>query len=366
MKRCIALLLTLLITSNMTACRQTETAVDDSTWAFPAEFTGLEALVEEAQAEGELTVYGGCESAYLATVCETFEQLFNVRVTYQALDDEAVLAKLNKSRPGADVWFGADSAALEQAAEDGNLTAYVPTAAGNLSDSDFADSEGRWYGVAVDPLGLIVNTASLEKMGVDAPARWEDLTELKYWELLWLPSYDTTEGRLLAQAALKVYGDKAEKYLLELDENTLHYAESGDSAANYVGTGEAVVAVGLLSGGAAQRLDKGCEDISLLLPREGTPYALSGAAILRGAPHSAAAQLWMEFVLSSTGQALAAENGWYVWPTVSGVTLPEAFEQLNVKLSGLTDRLAQGEDAASPDSLIEAVQATLNPSEKAE
>ena len=97
------------------------------------------------------------------------------------------------------------------------------------------------------------------------------------------------------------------------------------------------------------------------MPDEGTPYVLHGAAILRGAGHSAAAQLWMEFVLSPIGQALMAESGWYVWPTVKGVSLPESFTQLNVDLSGLTCRLPMGEDAETLDALIEAVQATLNP-----
>lgn len=365
MKKCTALLLALLLTLSLPACGQEEDT-GGAEWEFPAEFAGYEALVEQAQAEGELTVYGGCDSGYLATLCETFERLFNVSVTYQTLDDEAVLSRLNKPRPGADVWFGADSGALEQAAESGGLMACVPAAAKGLSDSDFADSQGRWYGVAVDPLGLMINTAALEKMDIDAPARWDELTELKYWELVWLPGYDTTEGRLLAQAALDAFGDKAEKYLLELDENVLQYCESGDSTARYVGTGECVVAVGLLSGGAAQRLENDYADIRLVTPGDGTPYVLSGAAILRKAAHSAAAQLWMEFVLSPTGQALAAENGWYVWPTVDGVTLPEKFAQLNVDLDDLTCRLPSGEAAAPLDSLIEAVQATLNPPEKAE
>lgn len=128
-----------------------------------------------------------------------------------------------------------------------------------------------------------------------------------------------------------------------------------------MGTGECVVAVGLLDRGAAQRLENGYDDIRLVMPDEGTPYVLHGAAILRGAGHSAAAQLWMEFALSPTGQALMAESGWYVWPTVEGVSLPEAFTQLNVDLSGLTCRLPMGEDAETLDALIEAVQTTLTP-----
>lgn len=361
MKRCTALLLTLLLALSLTACGQEEDT-GDVEWEFPAAFAGLETLVEQAQAEGSLTVYGSCPAAYLTAVCETFETLFNIRVSCQQVDDQAVLDKLGKhGRPGADVWFGADSAALEEAAAMDGLTAYVPAAAAGLSDGDFAGADGQWYGVAVDPLGLMVNTASLKQMEIDAPDSWEDLTKLEYWELIWLPEYDTTEGQLLAQAALDTFGDKAEKFLLEVDENVSRYTEDGDPAARYVGTGECVVAAGLLSSGAAQRLENGYDDIRLAVPDDGAPYVLSGAAILRSAAHSAAAQLWMEFVLSPTCQALASENGWYVWPTVEGVTLPEEFTQLNVDLDDLTCRLPTGENAETLTALIEAVQATLNP-----
>ena len=43
-------------------------------------------------------------------------------------------------------------------------------------------------------------------------------------------------------------------------------------------------------------------------------------------------------------EALAAmEIGWYVWPTMENVSLPEDLAQLNVNLDGLTCRLPMGE-----------------------
>lgn len=359
MKKCTALLLALLVALSLTACGQPD-VVDTPDWEFPAAFTGLEPLVEQAQAEGSLTVYGGCPADCLAAVCETFETLFNVRVTYQQLTDKEVLEKLDRSgQPGADVWFGADSAALHEATFMDGLTAYTPAAAANLSNDAFAGRDGLWYGVAVDPLGLIYNASSLRQMGISAPADWEDLTKLEYWDLLWLPDYSTIEGWLLARAAMDVFDEGAEDFLLSLDENTVCYVADDDPAANYVGTGECVIAVGLLSNGAAQRLDGGYDDIRMTLPSSGAPYILSGAAILRNATHSAAAQLWMEFVLSPACQELMAKNGWYVWPTVSGVQLSEDFAQLRVNLNDLSVRLPVGQEGGELDYLIDSVQSAL-------
>ena len=54
----------------------------------------------------------------------------------------------------------------------GGLTALCPrSGTAGLSDSDFASgADGQWYGAAVDPLGLMVNTAaSLKAMEIGAP-----------------------------------------------------------------------------------------------------------------------------------------------------------------------------------------------------
>ena len=93
MKKYTALLLALLLTLSLTACGQTEDT-GDTEWEYPAAFAGLETLVEQAQAEGSLTVYGSCPAAYLTAACETFETLFNIRVSYQQVSDQAVLDKL--------------------------------------------------------------------------------------------------------------------------------------------------------------------------------------------------------------------------------------------------------------------------------
>lgn len=75
MKKYTALLLALLLALSLTACGQTEDT-GDTEWEYPAAFAGLETLVEQAQAEGSLTVYGSCPAAYLTAACETFETLF--------------------------------------------------------------------------------------------------------------------------------------------------------------------------------------------------------------------------------------------------------------------------------------------------
>lgn len=44
-----------------------------------------QALIDAAKAEGELTVYGSCEEAYLNAACDKFQQLYGITVNRQRL-----------------------------------------------------------------------------------------------------------------------------------------------------------------------------------------------------------------------------------------------------------------------------------------
>ena len=351
MKRILCSALALVLALSLCACGESG---GDPGPTYPAAFAGLEDQIDAAREEGRLTVCVSGDEPFLTAACEKFEELFGISVTVCTAEPDAL-----PNGSGTDVWYGGDEALCRALSESGGLMAYTPEAASALIDPGYGHED--YCAINSDALGIMVNSDVLARMGISAPRSWDDLLEPVYRELVWLPGYDTTEGRLLAQAAWDAFGDKAEKYLLELDENVAQYTEDGDPATKYVGTGECVVAVGLLSSGAAQRLENSYDDIRLVTPRSGTPYVLNGSAILRGTAHSAAAQLWMEYALSPTCQALAAMNGWYVWPTMENVSLPEDLAQLNVDLDGLTCRLPMGEDAEALDSLIDAVQTALNP-----
>ena len=64
-----------------------------------------------------------------------------------------------------------------------------------------------------------VNSDVLRRMTISAPKDWADLTDPVYQELIWLPTYRSTEiGRLTAySAALRLGRDKGLDYLAALD-----------------------------------------------------------------------------------------------------------------------------------------------------
>ena len=82
MKKFLALLLALVMAFSLVACGGDKTPADDQQGdnngdsQYPEYFAGMDQLIADAQAEGELTVYGSCEEEYLTAACQHFEELF--------------------------------------------------------------------------------------------------------------------------------------------------------------------------------------------------------------------------------------------------------------------------------------------------
>ena len=147
---------------------------------------GLDALIEAAKAEGELTVYGSCEEEYLSAACQNFEKLYGIKTKFQRLSTSEVYTKVSEEagKPSADVWFGGTADPYNEAVADGLLMPYEAVNAKNLISEDYKDPTNCWYGIYKGILGFMVNTEELERLGLEAPKTWDDLTKEEYKGLI--------------------------------------------------------------------------------------------------------------------------------------------------------------------------------------
>ena len=174
MKRLFTRLLVLVLALALTACGgQASNDVppegEDNGIVCPAGFDGMEELLAAARAEGELTVCGSCEEAYLAAACQRFEELFGIRTTYQYVASGSVQTQSQGTpgHPAADVWFGGSAEDCAACGDAGLLAAYDAVHASHLTDDLYRDAEGLWYGISVDPLGFVVDRDMLKRMAID-------------------------------------------------------------------------------------------------------------------------------------------------------------------------------------------------------
>ena len=287
----------------------------------------LDALIAAAQEEGELVVYGSCEEAYLQAACEHFEELYGIKVQYQRLSTGEVQAKIEeeKGNPSGDVWFGGTTDPYNEAARDGLLLPYEAVNAVNLVDPMYRDADGNWYGIYKGILGFMVNTDELERLGLEAPADWEDLLKEDYKDLIWLSNYNTAgTAKLVVNTMIQKYGhDEGIQYLVDLDKNIQVYTKSGSGPSKNVGTSECVIGIGFLHDGIAQIVDNGYGNIGLVIPSSGTSFEIGATAIFAGAKHENAAKLWIEYALSPECVERAAENESYQFLVLKNAKQPE-------------------------------------------
>lgn len=365
MKKLFTRLLVLALALTLTACGgQTANGIppegEDDGIVCPAGFDGMEELLAAARAEGELTVCGSCEEAYLAAACQRFEELFGIPTTYQYVASGSVQTQSQGTpgHPAADVWFGGSAEDCAACGDAGLLASYDAAHASHLTDDLYRDAEGLWYGISVDPLGFVVDRDMLKRMAIDAPTGWAELLDFRYQELLWTSNYTYDgAGQLLLRAVRQqpeLFG--GDNYLLTLDENVALYAASDAAVTRCLGTGECVIGISFLSDGIA-RIEDGCTNLRLVLPAEGTPCRIAATAIFKGAAHPNAAKLWTEFALSPACVELAAANGCFQFPVLGNAQRPST-SAAGLDLRGVV-ALDQDESADVIDACIEETMTAL-------
>ena len=343
MKKALAIVLTAAMTMSLCACgndatstqtpastaSKEETTVTESTSTevTEAEASYMDTLIEAAKAEGELVVYGSCEEEYLAAACENFEKLYGIKTTYQRLSTGEVQAKIEEENgyPSADVWFGGTTDPYNVVSTEGLLMAYEAENASHLTSSQYRDADGYWYGIYKGILGFMVNKDELDRMNLEAPADWADLTDSKYEGLIWLSNYNTAgTAKLVLNTMIQKYGhDEGIQYLVDLDKNIEVYTKSGSGPSKNVGTGECVIGIGFLHDGITQIVDNGYENIELIIPSSGTSFEIGATAIFTGCAHENAAKLWIEYALSPDCVNLAKDNGSYQFLVIDNAEQPQ-------------------------------------------
>ena len=298
-------------------------------------------LIAAAKEEGELVVYGSCEEEYLQAACDKFEQLYGIKVTHQRLSTGEVQAKIEEENgnPSADVWFGGTTDPYNVCAKEGLLETYEAKNASHLLGPAYRDKDGAWYGIYKGILGFMVNTEELERLGLEAPADWQDLLKPEYQGLIWLSNYNTAgTAKLVINTMIQKYGhDEGIKYLVDLDKNIQVYTKSGSGPSKNVGTGECVIGIGFLHDGIYQIVDNGYDNIGLVIPSSGTSFEIGATAIFKGAKHPNAAKLWIEYALSPDCVNQADEFGSYQFLVLDNAEQPEQASKFGLDPENVMD-----------------------------
>jgi iron(III) transport system substrate-binding protein len=280
----------------------------------------------QAKQSVSIVLYNGQHEETADALVDAFEAKTGIQVEMRNDDEDTLVDEIVAEGPNspADVVYTENSLPLEYLQERG-LLAKVDASTLAHTPTKYNSPSGDWVGVSAR-VSVIIYNPSLIKAS-QLPTSVRQLADPKYRGKLALAPQET-DFQPIVVAYERAYGKAATLRWLEgLKANAeTHIYPDNETIADEVNRG--AVAFGVVNQyywyrmraeiGAAKMHSK----ITYFAPHDpGYVIDVSGAAVLRSSKHQAAAQEFLAFLVSKTGQEIIARHSIsFEYPIASGVT----------------------------------------------
>lgn len=297
----------------------------------------------DSQDPESLVIYSGRSESLVGPLIEQFEETSGIEVDVRWGDTPELAATLLEEggNSPADVFFAQDPGGLGAVT---GLLSPIPEEILDQVEARFRDPQGRWVGVSGRARTVVYNTQSLSP--VDLPDDLWGLTDDEWQGRIgWAPTNASFQTMVTAMRAL--WGeDEAARWLNEMSANDPIAYEKNTPIVAAVGAGE--VDLGLVNHYYLYRFiqEEGesfpARNHFLAAGGPGSLVMVAGAGILDTASYRAAAEQFLDFLVSPVAQQYFATQT-YEYPLVEGVVtareLPplEELNATNIDLSDLSD-----------------------------
>jgi iron(III) transport system substrate-binding protein len=274
-----------------------------------------------------LTVYSA--QGYDSDATKGFQQ--QTGITTKLVDDSTgnLLAKIaaEGSNPQWDVtWF--DGNVTMQSLDDQSLLLkwHSPNTSNLTSQgAQYVPSDGSYYPTGLTTVGAIAyNTKHIPAVGL--PKDWNDLLNPAYKNLIAMndPAYSGPTYPLIAGVSQIMGGEnQGKQFFTQLKANGLKEFQTNDPTMNSVETGAREF--GIVQDSIIFSAIKAGQPIGIIYPASGVVGLPGVIGIAANGKHQACAQQFVNWVLSSAGQAVMThhdptDGDTYFIPLVNGVT----------------------------------------------
>ena len=268
----------------------------------------------------------------MAYYFNAFEEATGIKVNALRLSAGEMLTRVaaEKDNPQAALMFGGSTDNYIAAADQGLLEPYQSPELENTPET-YLDPTGTWNPIYVGAIAFACNSEWFAEKGYDYPTSWDDLLDPKYQGQIIMahPATSGTAYTVLATLIQLKGEDAVWDYLKELDKNMSQYTKSGSAAPNAVALKEAAIAL-TFSHDGLQPTTEGYP-IELSFPTDGTGYEVGAMALIKGGPadQQENAKKFIDFMCSTDGQNLYAENNSFRVPTNTKSTVAEGLVTLD-------------------------------------
>ena len=295
--------------------------------------------------EGEITVYSGRNEELVGPLIEQFEAETGITVNVRYGDTAELAAAIIEegANTPADVYFSQDAGALGLLAAEGRLQK-LPDETLNRVEARFRSPEGLWVGASGRARVVVYSNATLTEE--DLPESILGFTDPQWkGRLGWAPSNASFQAFVTALRALQGE-ERARQWLEGIKANEPKVYDGNTPIVQAVAAGE--IDAGFVNHYYLMRqLAEHGQDFAARnhFFKQGDPGSLinvAGAAVLNGTQHQAAAEQFVNYLLSESAQRYFAEQT-FEYPLVTGVNpsgdLPalETIETPELDLSNLKD-----------------------------
>ncbi|GHG84785.1 ABC transporter substrate-binding protein [Pseudodonghicola xiamenensis] len=284
-------------------------------------FAALLALAVPFGAQAEtLTLYTSQPNADAQQTVDAFEAANpGIKVDWVRDGTTKLMARLTAEieagAPQPDVLLIADSVTMEGMAQKGELLAYKSPEA-VAYDPALYSADGYYYSTKVITTGIVYNTGAAK-----APLAWADLAGDGMDNMIAMPSPLYSGAALIHLATLTgnpaLGWDFYEKLAAE------HARAEGGNGGTFKAVASGEKPYGMVVDFLAIRNMAKGSPVKFVFPAEGVSYVTEPVAILSTAKNVPAAEKFVDFVLSETGQKLVVDMGYI--PARPDTGMPEGF-----------------------------------------
>lgn len=286
---------------------------------------------EEAEVSGDLVIYSGRAEPLIQPVIEAFRAKYpNVNVLLKAGSNSELANALieEQANPQADLFITTELFTIQSLATQGIFQAYAPVGVEQIP-AEFVGEGNLWTGLTRRARVIIYNKDLVSED--ELPTSIFDLTQAKWQGQI--AAAGSTNGSMQAQIAAmqQLLGDDSTaEWLNGLIANDVTFFGGHTDVRKAVGAGE--FKLGLVNHYYYHlQLAEG-SNVGIIYPDQGEGQIglitnVTSAAIVNGANHTAAAQAFLDFLVSEEGQKIFAEQN-YEYPLLANVALKEGVQPL--------------------------------------
>lgn len=258
-----------------------------------------------------------------------FTKLTGVRINRIEANEDALIERIRNEgeRSPADVLITVDAGRLWRAEQLGFFQPVKSAILNSRIPASLREAGGHWFGFSLRARVIAYNKAKVKAEEVQS---YEDLADAKWKGRLCMRSSSNIYNLSLMGALIDHLGEaKAEDWAKAVRANLARDPRGGDTdQLKAVAAGECDVTISnqyyyARLARSAKADERGVtEKLGIVFPNQrswGTHVNISGAGVMKNAPHREAAVRFLEYLASDEAQRHFAEGN-NEWPAVAGVT----------------------------------------------